>query len=570
MTLGLSCFHPILDSWQSQHNIIQSKRRALGKSLASSPVRPDSMDDDSKSRSHAHIVMLPFMAHGHLIPFLALARRIRRQTHFSVNIATTPLNLRYLRSTMSPEDDDSGIRLYELPFRSSDHGLPPDTENTENLPLNQIATLFHSSASLSAPVERLISEITTEEGRPPLCLISDVFFGWSVDIAKRLGTKSISFTTGGAYGTLAYISIWAHLPHRSTDDEEFSVPGFPERCRFHRSQLHRFIREADGTDEWSKFFQVQIKLSLASDGWLCNSVEETEPLGFDLLKKYLKLPVWAIGPLVPSRMLQKSSPISPNSRLKSLQKHAGKALGVSLEKCQDFLSSHGPNSVLYISFGSQNTISPSQMMQLAIGLESSGKPFLWVIRPPLGFDIKGEFRPEWLPPGFDDRMNGSNQGMLVRNWAPQLDILSHGSTGAFLSHCGWNSITESLSQGVPIVGWPMAAEQAYNAKMLVEEMGVCVELTRGVESQIEAEEVKRVIQLVLEEEGKGGAMKERANAVMGQMREAVKEGSDDEKGSSVKAMDEFVRTVLGDSATVRFHSSKSIITRNASSNYRKN
>ncbi|XP_010069359.2 LOW QUALITY PROTEIN: crocetin glucosyltransferase 3 [Eucalyptus grandis] len=508
--------------------------------------------DDSKSQSHGHIVMLPFMAHGHLIPFLALARRIRRQTPFAVTLAATPLNLWYLRSTMSPDDDDSGIRFHELPFRSSDHGLPPDTENTENLPLSQIGMLFRSSVSLATPVERLISDITAEEGRPPLCVISDVLFGWSVDIARRLGTKSITFTTGGAYGTLAYVSIWVHLPHRSTDTEEFSVPGFPERCRFHRSQLHRFIREVEPTDEWSKFFQVQIKLTLASDGWLCNSVEEIEPLGFDLSRKYLKLPVWAIGPLIPSRMLRKSSPISPNSRSKSLQKHTGKAFGVSPEKCLDFLSSHSPNSVLYISFGSQNTISPSQMMQLAIGLESSGKPFLWVIRPPLGFDTKGEFRPEWLPLGFEDRVTGSNQGLLVRNWAPQLDILSHGSTGAFLSHCGWNSIMESLSQGVPILGWPMAAEQAHNAKMMVEEMGVCIELACGVESRIEAEEVKRVIEMVMEGEGEGGEMRKRANAVMGQMREAVKEGSDDDKGSSLKALDDFVRTILGDSTNRTF------------------
>ncbi|XP_010069360.2 UDP-glycosyltransferase 92A1 [Eucalyptus grandis] len=501
----------------------------------------------NQSQSHGHIVMLPFMAHGHLIPFLALARRIRHLTPFVVTLATTPLNLRYLRSTMSPDNDDSRIHLYELPFCSSDHGLPPDTENTENLPPDRIPALCHSSVSLTAPVERLISDITTEDGRPPLCVISDVFFGWSVDAVRRLGTKSITFTAGGAYGTLAYNSLWLHLPHRSTDVEEFSVPGFPERCRFHRSQLHRFIREADPTDEWSKFFQVQLKLSLASDGWFCNSVEEIEPLGFDLLRKYLKLPVWAIGPLVPSHMLQNSSPVSPKSRINSLQKHTGKVPGVSLEKCLDFLNSHRPNSVLYISFGSQNTISPSRMMQLAIGLESSGKPFIWVIRPPLGFNIKGEFRSEWLPPGFKDRVTRSKQGLLVWNWAPQLDILSHDSTGAFLSHCGWNSVMESLSQGVPILGWPMAAEQAYNAKMMVEEMGLCVELTRGVESQIDAEEVKRMIELVMEEEGKGGEMRKRANAVMGQMREAVKEGGDDEKGSSVKAMDEFVRTILGDS-----------------------
>ena len=30
-------------------------------------------------------------------------------------------------------------------------------------------------------------------------------------------------------------------------------------------------------------------------------------------------------------------------------------------------------------------------MKLAIALEESGMPFIWIIRPPIGFDINGEF-----------------------------------------------------------------------------------------------------------------------------------------------------------------------------------
>ncbi|KAG6663979.1 hypothetical protein CIPAW_02G059400 [Carya illinoinensis] len=449
--------------------------------------------------SQEHIIMLPFLAHGHLIPFLALAKQLQQRTGYTITIASTKLNIQYLRSSISA-DSDSKILFAELPFCSSAHDLPPNTESTENLSLDRMIKLLYASQSLEDPLFRLLNDIIDQEGRPPLCIISDLFFGWAVDVAKSVGTVTVSFNTGGAYGVLAYVSFCLNLPHRSTDSDEFLVPGFPESVRFHHSQLHPYLRAADGTDMGSKFMQSQFSRCLESSGWLCNSVEEIEPLGLDLLMKYIRLPVWAIGPLLPPAALKSSS-------------------------------------------SSQNTIGASQMMQLAIGLEGSGKSFIWVVRPPLGFDLNGEFRAEWLPEGFEERMKQSRRGLIVRNWAPQLDILSHKSTGAFLSHCGWNSVLESLSQGVPIVGWPMAAEQAFNSKMLMEEMGVSVELTRGIQRVIEAKEVKRVLESAMDEHGKGEDMRKKATEVKELMKLAVREEGQ-EKGSSLKAVDEFVRTVL--------------------------
>ena len=489
--------------------------------------------------------MLPFMAHGHLIPFLALARQIQQRTGFTITIASTKLNIQYLRSTISTDSNSQSlfnIRFAELPFNSTDHDLPPNSENTENLSLGNIGKLFHASISLKDPVLHLVNDIIHQEGKAPLCIISDVFFGWATELAKSVNTVNITFTTGGAYGTLAYVSVWLNLPHRSSDSDEFKVPGFPESYRFHRSQLHQYIRDADGKDLWSRFMQTQISQSFGSMGWLCNSVEEIEPLGFDLLRKYLRLPVWSVGPLIPPVLLKNTS----SSGVSFSKQHAGKRPGLTTEKCIEWLDLHGPDSVLYISFGSQNTIGLSQMMELAIGLEDSGVSFIWVIRPPIGFDMKSEFRDEWLPEGFEERMKQSKRGLLVRNWAPQLDILSHKSTGAFLSHCGWNSVLESLSQGVPILGWPMAAEQAYNSKMLMEEMGASVELTRGSQGIIVGKEVKRVIELVLEKEGKGKDMRNKAVEVKKQLRAAVSDETEN-KGSSVKAMDDFVRTILSNS-----------------------
>ncbi|KAK8571529.1 hypothetical protein V6N13_047203 [Hibiscus sabdariffa] len=139
-------------------------------------------------------------------------------------------------------------------------------------------------------------------------------------------------------------------------------------------------------------------------------------------------------------------------------------------------------------------------------------------------------------------MTRSNQGLLVKNWAPQLEILSLASTGAFLNHCGWNSTMESLSQGMKIIGWPMGAEQAFNSKMLVEEMGVAVELTRGIQRCISSEEVKEVIEMVMDEEGKGGDMKRKAEKIAEHIRADVKDEGN-EKGSSIKALGDFVSAI---------------------------
>ncbi|KAL7001465.1 hypothetical protein U1Q18_002617 [Sarracenia purpurea var. burkii] len=499
--------------------------------------------------SQEHIVMLPFLAHGHLIPFLALARQIHQTTSFIVTVATTPLNIHYLRSVVAGDptlfsvDQSHHLRLAPLPFQSSDHGLPPNTENTEALPLNQIINLFHATAALEGPSHQLLAEITAEEGRPPICIISDIFHGWATRVAATAGTVNVSFSTGGGYGTAAYVSIWKNLPHRSTEADEFPVPGFPDSCRFHRSQLHRFMREANGKDPWSQFFQPQITLSLNSFGWLCNTAEEIEPLGLEILRKYINLPVWAIGPLLPPAMLSPSSASS-----ETLGQHGGRESGISPQKCLEWLNSQPQSSVLYISFGSQNTINASQMMELAKGLENSGKLFIWVVRPPVGFDLKGKFRAEWLPDGFEERTTKSKRGLLVRSWAPQLEILRHRSTAAFLSHCGWNSVMESLSQGVPMIGWPLAAEQAYNSKMLVEEMDVCVELTRGLQSTITAAEVERVIDLVMERKGKGEEMKRKAVEIGELLKAAVREEGG-QKGSSLQAMDHFVSAILSAAKT---------------------
>ncbi|XVF41489.1 hypothetical protein PTKIN_Ptkin01aG0283600 [Pterospermum kingtungense] len=155
-------------------------------------------------------------------------------------------------------------------------------------------------------------------------------------------------------------------------------------------------------------------------GYVCHTVEELEPLALEWLRKYINLPSWPVGSLLPQPILKKWS---SSSGFNNISKQRSLHIIWFTKRYEPFTN----DGVSY-------------------RLENSRTPFIWVIRPPQGFDLRGAFQAEWLSEHFEERMSESNQGLLVKNWAPQLVILVHKSTGAFLSYCGWNSVPESLSQ----------------------------------------------------------------------------------------------------------------------------
>ncbi|GLU04873.1 hypothetical protein SLE2022_220010 [Rubroshorea leprosula] len=146
-------------------------------------------------------------------------------------------------------------------------------------------------------------------------------------------------------------------------------------------------------------------------------------------------------------------------------------------------------SVVYVCFGSQKLLSREQMVALAAGLEKSGSRFVWVVKK--GTTQQTESGYGAVPEGFEERVAG--RGLVLKEWAPQVLILSHKAVGGFLSHCGWNSVLEAVVGGVMILAWPMEADQFVNARLLVEDMGVAVRVCEGTDSVPESEDLGRVI-----------------------------------------------------------------------------
>ncbi|XP_057452506.1 UDP-glycosyltransferase 92A1 [Lotus japonicus] len=477
-----------------------------------------------QQRKHS-IVLFPFMAQGHIIPYLALALHLEKTKNYNITILNTSLNIKKLRTSLPPH---SSINLLEIPFDSTHHGLPPNTENTDAVPYNLVLPLLQASASLQPSFKQIIKHLIDNqlEEEEKLCIIADFFFGWTATVARELGVFHVIFSGSSGYGLACYFSLWVNLPHRRVDSDHFPLPDFPEAGQIHRTQLPSNIAEADGEDAWSLFQISNISNWVNSDGFLFNTVADFDSMGLRYVARKLNRPAWAIGPVLLST--------GSGSR--------GKGGGISPELCRKWLDTKPSNSVLFVSFGSMNTISASQMMQLATALDRSGRNFIWVVRPPIGFDINSEFRAEeWLPEGFLGRV--AKKGLVVHDWAPQVEILSHGAVSAFLSHCGWNSVLESLSHGVPILGWPMAAEQFFNCKMLEEELGVCVEVARGKRCEVRHEDLVEKIELVMNEAESGVKIRKNAGNIREMIRDAVRD-EDGYKGSSVRAIDEFLSAAM--------------------------
>ncbi|GKD97045.1 anthocyanidin 3-O-glucosyltransferase 5-like protein [Tanacetum coccineum] len=214
------------------------------------------------------------------------------------------------------------------------------------------------------------------------------------------------------------------------------------------------------------------------------------------------------------RFFNNNIPTPPIYPIGPLTKHI-ESISTKYEKeIIAWLDKQVQDSVLFVALGSGGTLTSEQLTELAWGLELSQQSFIMVVRKPndnadAAFYSAGSTTSDdpkvYLPDGFEERTNGL--GLVVNLWAPQMAVLDHPSTGAFLSHCGWNSTLESVKHGVPVIGWPMYAEQRMNATSLSNEVGVAVKMPvlgdRGEAVLVGRKEIERVVRIVMEgEEGK--------------------------------------------------------------------
>ncbi|XP_021888881.1 UDP-glycosyltransferase 72E1-like [Carica papaya] len=456
-----------------------------------------------------HAALLASPGLGHLIPVLELAKTLVDPHGFRTTIFVIPI-------------DQASTAQNQL-FKSPN----PDLIDIVVLPFVDISDLVDSTTSVVTSLVLMMRESLPllrsaifEMKVTPTVLVVDLFGTEAFDVADEFGMLKYVFDTTNAWFLAA--TIYAPtldrrvLEEHAYDKIPLRLPG----CRqvLFEDTLEAFLDPKDPT------FEVFLELGKGipkGDGILVNSWQELEATTFkaledkSLLGRVARVPVYPIGPLV------RGVASTQNSNVIS------------------WLDKQPMESVLYVSFGSGGTLSSKQITELAWGLELSQQRFVWVVRPPMDDDKSGSYfsagngngdgTPDFLPEGFVARTR--DIGLVVPSWAPQREILAHPAVGGFLSHCGWNSTLESITNGVPMIAWPLCAEQKMNGTMLVEELGVALRAQAAAyEDVVGKEEIKKMVRKILVEE-EGEEMRKRMREVKYSAQEAVNKG-----GSSLKSL----------------------------------
>ncbi|CAL9116006.1 unnamed protein product [Musa textilis] len=403
-----------------------------------------------------HLVFFPFLARSHMIPMLETAR-VAAERGVKVTLVTTLANAHLVRPTLdrtnsytSPSHPPMELRI--IPFAAAENGLPDGCENLTVLPIPLAANFFAAVSGLREPLDSLLRDLHSD------ALISDALLPWTTALAAEHGIPRLIFQVSGLLPLCAANDLDLYRPYEAVSGrgEPFSIPGFPHPIKLTRAELPEVF-------DFPYMLGLLREAELTSYGVIVNSFIDLEPDYVDHYKKVGPREVFLVGPVT----------------IAGAQPEQGVKEEAARDPCLSWLDGKADGSVVYVSFGTMCRFNDAQLRELALGLEASGHPFLWVV----GAD--GGVAEGWMPEGYDGRIAG--RGLVARGWVPQREILAHRAVGGYVLHCGWGSVTDAVCAGVPLVTWPIHSEHFVNEKLVVDVLGVARPMWEGFKSVLDGE-----------------------------------------------------------------------------------
>ncbi|XP_055824713.1 anthocyanidin 3-O-glucosyltransferase 2-like [Solanum dulcamara] len=455
--------------------------------------------------SSKQLVFIPGPGMGHLVAAVEIGKLLISRAHcLSITFIIIDLPIETRVHTYTKDlDDSTPPRLRFL------HLSPPPQPQSKNLS-NQEALLFETFNNSKQLVrDAIIQNFMTSSTTRLVGVTVDMFSDKMIQVATELGLPSyVFFTSSAAFlGLLFYAQTLKDEHNRDISDFKDSDTLLPVS-----TYVHPLPAKVLPTAMLDKIGRLHLPLSTArmirqAKGIIINTFVELELHSIESLANDNGVPsLYPIGPII------------------NLNQEPDESINSWLDEQQD-------SSVLFLCFGSYGSFDEEQLKKIAIALDHSGCCFLWSLRQP---QVKGEIgasddlaHPEQvLPDGFLTRT--MHRGKVI-GWVPQAAVLSHKSIGGFITHCGWNSILESLWFGVPMATWPMYAEQQVNAFELVVDLEMAVDIKMEYRSEspvlVTAEEIESAIRrLMFDSTEEKNGIREKMEELKDKSRRALLEG----------------------------------------------
>ncbi|RCV16649.1 hypothetical protein SETIT_3G155100v2 [Setaria italica] len=398
-----------------------------------------------------HVLLVSFPLQGHVNPLLRLGARLAAR-----DLLVTFTTFRHAGLRALPDDGacvGAGAGRGRLRFEYLRRRDAPDDPRRYQDPTDMLRHVADAGPSALACLIRR----QAGAGRPVACVVNNPFVPWALDVTSGMGIPCAMLWIQSC----AVLSLYYHFysfpeafPSDADPDAPVAVPGLPTVAA---DELPHMVRPEYARNLWGDMLRAQLGgIGKKTVSWvLVNTFYGLERSAIDALRSHV--PVTPVGPL-----------LEHDDRRDGDGDDDDLAAVADDDGCVAWLDAQPPRSVVYVAFGSLVNIGRGEMLAVAEGLVGTGRPFLWVVR-----DDSRELLPE------DALAAISGKGKVVA-WCPQGRVLGHDAVGCFVTHCGWNSVAEALAAGVPMVGYPWWSDQFTNAKMLVDEYKVGVQLPAPV------------------------------------------------------------------------------------------
>ncbi|KAI5571275.1 hypothetical protein BDE02_11G082600 [Populus trichocarpa] len=427
------------------------------------------MSDLISKRSSFRILMFPWFAVGHLTPFLHLSNKLAEKG-CTISFLLPNKAIKLLQH-FNLYPDHITFHPVKVPHVE---GLPLGTETASDIPIHLTHFLCVAMDRTRDQVEKIIRD------QKPDFVMYDMAY-WIPEVARPLGIKTIKYSVVSA-AAIAIVLVPARnvVEGKAITAAELSVPptGYPSTSvvlRGHEVRSLLFVSKPYG--EGTTFYERACTGMKGCDAIAIRSCYEMEEKLCDYIGRQYGKPVFLTGPVLPE---------SARTPLE--------------DRWAQWLNRFEAGSVVFCSFGSQLILEKEQLQELVLGFESTGLPFLVVLKPPVGSSTIEEA----LPEGFEERVKG--RGVVWGGWVQQLEILDHPSIGCFVNTCGFGSMWESLMSDCQIVLVPHLGDQILNTRLMAEELKVAVEVERDEKGWFTKENLSNAIKCVMDKDSEVGSM----------------------------------------------------------------